>query len=260
MREINGILEHVDGSPAKFTTIYFSLVDTAGSVTSSFIASSHERVYGTRSVRTDENGHFSISLVENTTLIDETYYYINTDISSISAFTAGLEEGATALDWLEFKAYGEPITPADLEFVHDAYDSSLDAGSWANEDEDVPVKEYSEDSGTDRVPTVYSAKHYAAKTEADATSAANSASMATTQAGIATSKATEALTSADAAAADALQTAADKVQTGLDAAATSADATQTAADRAVIEFIADGIELNEVYNIRLIGVQNVNNS
>ena len=35
MREINGYLEHIDGSPAKNTAIYFSIVDTSGQVTSS---------------------------------------------------------------------------------------------------------------------------------------------------------------------------------------------------------------------------------
>jgi len=42
-------------------------------------------------------------------------------------------------------------------------DRMLEAGSWANEDEDVPVQSYSGGVGTDRVPTVYSAKHWAAK-------------------------------------------------------------------------------------------------
>jgi hypothetical protein len=42
-------------------------------------------------------------------------------------------------------------------------DSNLDAGSWANEDEDVAVKEYTDGSPSDRSPTVYSALHWAAK-------------------------------------------------------------------------------------------------
>lgn len=44
-------------------------------------------------------------------------------------------------------------------------DSNLESGSWANEPEDVPVKEYTNGVPSDRVPTVYSAKHWAAKAE-----------------------------------------------------------------------------------------------
>lgn len=51
-------------------------------------------------------------------------------------------------------------------YAQDSKDYSNDSGSWANEDEDVPVKEYNDDVPTDRVPTVYSSKHWAAKAEA----------------------------------------------------------------------------------------------
>ena len=54
----------------------------------------------------------------------------------------------------------------------DSEDSNLESGSWANEAEDVPVKEYTAGVGSDRVPTVYSAKHHALKAGASAASAA----------------------------------------------------------------------------------------
>lgn len=44
-------------------------------------------------------------------------------------------------------------------------DSNLEAASWANENEDVAVKEYISGVPSDRVPTVYSAKHWALKAE-----------------------------------------------------------------------------------------------
>lgn len=44
-------------------------------------------------------------------------------------------------------------------------DAALDAGSWANENEDVPVKEYTAGVPSDRAPTVYSAKHWAIKAQ-----------------------------------------------------------------------------------------------
>lgn len=45
----------------------------------------------------------------------------------------------------------------------DAEDSNLEAESWANSGEDVPVQEFTAGVGTDRVPSVFSAKHYWAK-------------------------------------------------------------------------------------------------
>lgn len=47
--------------------------------------------------------------------------------------------------------------------VTTAADSVLDAGSWSDEDEDVKVQVFTDRVGEDRVPTVYSSKHHAAK-------------------------------------------------------------------------------------------------
>lgn len=47
--------------------------------------------------------------------------------------------------------------------VYQAGDSNLEAGSWANEDEDIKVKEYTNGVESDRIPSVYSAKHWAMK-------------------------------------------------------------------------------------------------
>jgi len=47
----------------------------------------------------------------------------------------------------------------------DSEDSNLDAGSWANENEDTAVKEFTSGTPSDRVPTVYSAKHWAIKAQ-----------------------------------------------------------------------------------------------
>ena len=44
-------------------------------------------------------------------------------------------------------------------------DYVLDAASWANEDEDVPVQVFTSGTGADRSPTVYSAKHWAIKAQ-----------------------------------------------------------------------------------------------
>jgi hypothetical protein len=44
-------------------------------------------------------------------------------------------------------------------------DSNLEAASWANEDEDVAVKEYTNGVPSDRSPTVYSAKHWEIKSQ-----------------------------------------------------------------------------------------------
>ena len=62
-----------------------------------------------------------------------------------------------------------------------ANDYVLDAGSWANEDEDVPVKVFTNGVGAARVPTVYSARHWetkAAEAEIDVEEAAASAAAA----------------------------------------------------------------------------------
>lgn len=55
-------------------------------------------------------------------------------------------------------------------FAISSEDSNLESGSWANEDEDVPVKEYTAGVPSDRVPAVYSAKHWSAKAEASVAS------------------------------------------------------------------------------------------
>ena len=47
-----------------------------------------------------------------------------------------------------------------------ATDEALNASSWANEDEDVPVKEYTGGVGSNRSPVTYSAKHWKLKAEA----------------------------------------------------------------------------------------------
>ncbi len=54
----------------------------------------------------------------------------------------------------------------NLAQVLASLDDALDAGSWANEDEDIPVKVYTGGVPTDRVPTVFSAKHWSLKTSA----------------------------------------------------------------------------------------------
>lgn len=48
-------------------------------------------------------------------------------------------------------------------FADDSEDFTLGSESWATEDEDVPVQEFTDGVGSDIAPTVYSAKHYAAK-------------------------------------------------------------------------------------------------
>lgn len=57
--------------------------------------------------------------------------------------------------------YDETVPQA----VVDTADNVLNANSWANEDEDVPVKVYTNGVAADRVPMVYSAKHYRIEAE-----------------------------------------------------------------------------------------------
>ena len=69
-------------------------------------------------------------------------------------------------------AYGDPVgsgttTKGAQQYAEDSQvsadnseDSNLESESWANEDKDVPVKEYTNGVPSDRVPERFSAKHY----------------------------------------------------------------------------------------------------
>ncbi|MCK9332538.1 MAG: hypothetical protein M0Q19_05090, partial [Candidatus Cloacimonetes bacterium] len=171
MRTITGVLELINGTPAAGKQITFTLVNsTNNKPISSFIAATHERVYGSVIVTTDEFGAFSVSLVENTLLVDETYYLVTTNVSPDIPFRAGLAEGLTDLDWLEFKASGGQIEPAVLDIIQNYIDEAeanqKTADSYATEAEDTFVKVYTSNGDgtfTATDTTEYSALHYAAK-------------------------------------------------------------------------------------------------
>lgn len=69
--------------------------------------------------------------------------------------------------YIKFNSTGTAVVTDDTvpQGVLDAKDSNLEAGSWANENEDVPVKEYTAGVPSDRAPIVYSAKHWAIKAQ-----------------------------------------------------------------------------------------------
>lgn len=117
MRTIDGTLEYVNGAPAKYIKITFTLVDPNNKPTSSYVAETYERVYGSFIATTDENGDFSISLWENDKLVDTTSYLVQVDLDSDVPFTAALASGAGSLDWLEFKVAGNSVDPATLEIL-----------------------------------------------------------------------------------------------------------------------------------------------
>ncbi len=120
MRTITGTLLTVDGLPIANTVVSFTLVNNKALPTNSFDAITFDRVYGSKTATTDASGNFTISLYENSKLIDITYYLVTTDMLNDVPFMAALLEGATALDWLEFKANGEALTPATL-LIYEAY-------------------------------------------------------------------------------------------------------------------------------------------
>ena len=62
--------------------------------------------------------------MENTLLVDETYYFVRANIPGDEPFLAGLIEGAGDIDWLTFKMQGEPITPANIDIVQDKVDEA----------------------------------------------------------------------------------------------------------------------------------------
>ncbi|MDD5406018.1 MAG: hypothetical protein PHE73_03630 [Sulfurovaceae bacterium] len=191
MRTIIGTLERVDGTPSANTKITFTLVNESNRVISSFIAETHEQVYGSAEVTTDENGAFSVSLVENTLLSDETYYLVKTDKSAIPSFRAALAAGAGDIDWLEFKASGGPIEPAVLDIIQTYIDTAEAAA------------------------TISTTKAGEASLDAEQTALDR---IATGEDRVATGL-------------DAEQTALDRIATGEDRVATGLDAEQTALDR-----------------------------
>lgn len=126
MRTITGTALTVDGLPVANTVVSFTLVNNNVLPTASFDAVTYDRVYGTKSALTDVNGSFTISLYENDKLIDITYYLVKVDIANDVPFMSALLTGATVIDWLEFKATGETITPATL-LIYEAYVARAEA-------------------------------------------------------------------------------------------------------------------------------------
>ena len=76
-----------------------------------------------------------------TTLVSDGYFKVNATGDGVEADTTVPDAVTTSGDYV------------------------LDAASWSNEDEDVPVQEFTSGVGADRVPTVYSAKHWAIKAQ-----------------------------------------------------------------------------------------------
>jgi len=65
------------------------------------------------------------------------------------------------------------LDSGDQRQIQLSIDASLDSGSWANEDYNVPVKEYTDGNGTNRIPTVYSSKSWATSSETSDISSGN---------------------------------------------------------------------------------------
>jgi hypothetical protein len=177
MRNIVGRLLTADGLPSVGTTITFALVDVTGKPTTSFIASSGNRVFGVHTVTTNGLGDFKIALVENTTLVDVTNYYVKTDVYGDVPFKAVLISGTSDLPWLEFKLNGALLTSVELNYMQIQIDlakaeywkaeaSRKTADSYATEPENVHVKVYTsngDDTYTITNTTEYSALHWATK-------------------------------------------------------------------------------------------------
>ena len=189
MRNITGTLLTATGVAAANIKISFALVDANQKPTSSFIAATSERVYGLFTTTTDANGAFTIELTENTLLVDETYYFVRTDMIGDAPFVAPLEEGAGDIDWLDFAAQGGTVAPATfqllVDYVNDAELSMwaakaerMTADSYATEPVDTFVKVYtSNGDGTfsSALTTEYSALHHDTKAGESATASGNSA-------------------------------------------------------------------------------------
>lgn len=139
MRTITGTLLTVDGLPIANTEVSFSLVDRKALPTSSFDATTFDRVYGSKSVVTDVSGNFTISLYENTKLVDVTGYLVKVNIPNDAPFIASLAEGVAALDWLEFKAGGSVVEPAQLLILTEFMDRT-EAAALATEADRVAVE------------------------------------------------------------------------------------------------------------------------
>lgn len=128
MRTIIGTLLTVDGLPLASTEVTFSLVNNQALPTTSFDAITYDRIYGSRLATTDSLGNFTIELYENSKLIDITFYLVKVDIANDIPFIAALSEGVSAIDWLEFKANGETLTPATL-LIYENYVSRAENAS-----------------------------------------------------------------------------------------------------------------------------------
>jgi len=117
MRTITGTIIGIDGIVVANTAVTFTLVNTRGLPTSTFDAVTYDRVYGSKTVTTDTLGAFSVSLWENTKLVDDTCYLVEVAIANDIPFMASVSEGIAALDWLEFKVAGQIVTPAQLLII-----------------------------------------------------------------------------------------------------------------------------------------------
>lgn len=122
MRNIIGSISKVDGTPASNVKIKFVLVDANNKPISNFDIGG-ERVVGKKTVTTDANGDFTVSLWENDKFIDVSYYYVTVSMTGDTPFKSALLTGTGDISWLDFKLSGQPVTPAELEVLQAYFDT-----------------------------------------------------------------------------------------------------------------------------------------
>lgn len=118
-----------DGTVMGNYYINFTLVTPQGVPTDTFDATTQERITGTATATTDANGIFTINLWPNSRGITATAYKVNisdandTTTPGTVPFVAFLNEGTTALSWLDLKAGGVPIRPAQFDYIQSSLDN-----------------------------------------------------------------------------------------------------------------------------------------
>lgn len=109
-------LESPSSVPYANARVRFTIVDaTTHLPTDAWVVASGERVGGYAETTTDASGIFTdVALWPNDQLSPATIYLCQIDLAGFDDFYASVDTGATTLQWIDFKANGTPLTPAEL--------------------------------------------------------------------------------------------------------------------------------------------------
>jgi len=112
-------IENPSGIPYAYTRVRFQLVDAVTLLpVDGWVASTGERVGGYSETTTNAQGIFAdIELHPNDEISPATMYLCKIDAEGFVDFAGAVPASTTPLQWIDFKAQGTPLTPAEISLL-----------------------------------------------------------------------------------------------------------------------------------------------